>query len=210
MTRLAPMTRGEALDYAPQWGSYMWAGDPGAYFYSEFPDARHARAGLDYLESECMPIARETLAGEAPQCDYCGAPLADCDCPDDVRQLERLALYLEPLARRVWRVTFDLVTEESSRAGDIADSGFLNRKGEHVTARIGEPTPLVAMTLREACELFNREREAPGREPLEPDCSHGRVRTISATGERSIHLHAPGGISRASWRRLRDYLESSV
>jgi hypothetical protein len=196
MTRLAAMTRGEALDYAPQWGSYVRAGDPGAYLYSEFPDARHARAALDYIESDCLPIAR---AG-----DCCGTAGA---CEADLRELERLALYLEPIARRVWRVTFDLVTEESSREGDSADSGFLNRKGEPVAARIGEPTPFVGMTFREACELFSREREAPGRYPLDPDCSHGRVRSIRDVGARSVSIHAPGdGMTRASFTRLAELL----
>lgn len=198
MTRLTAMTRGEALDYAPQWGSYVRAGDPGAYFYSEFPDARHAQCGLDYLESDCLPIARDG--------NCCGTAGA---CPDDVRELERLALYLEPIARRVWRVTYDLVMEESAAEGDSAESGFLNRAGESVAARIGEPTPLVGMTFREACEAFRRAREESGTwaHPLEPDCSHGRVGSIRAVGARSVSIHAPGeGMTRASFARLVELL----
>lgn len=185
---LEPMTRGEALEYAPQWGSYMRAGDPGAYMYSEFPDARHAREALAYIESDCLPIARRG--------DCCGTA---GPCESDVRELERLALYLEPIAGRRWRVTYDVTTEESAMVGDFAESGFLDRHGGRVPARIGEPTPLVSMTLREACELVaSGACEDSGAWITEAD---SRIDYATGAEERRA-LHPPRRISGASYGRL--------
>lgn len=66
-----PMTKAEALDYAPQWGSYMTAGDLGAVFYGI--DINPPGMGLAYLR---------TLYSEADELR-------------DVLELRRLALYLE-------------------------------------------------------------------------------------------------------------------
>lgn len=192
MSSLEPMTRAEAIEYAPQWGSYMRAGDPGAYMYSEFPDARHAIAALDYIESDCLPIARR---GDC--CD------ADGPCESDLEELARLALYLESIAGRRWRVTFGEVTEESSAEGDYARTGFVDRNGDRVDVN----APGVNMTLREAIELWADFPDSAGW--MSPDCSHGRVRWIDSEpmqedGGREVTfgLHAPDGMTRATAGRL--------
>lgn len=66
-----PMSHAEALEYAPQWGSYIRAGDPGAVFY-----------GID-----CNPPGM-ALA-------YLATLYSKADELRDVLELRRLALYLE-------------------------------------------------------------------------------------------------------------------
>jgi hypothetical protein len=78
------MTASEAAEYAPQWGSYMHAGDSGACMYGELTDKATARAASEHIESHCVPIA---LAG-----DCCGL---DAPCRDDLDALQELRGYLE-------------------------------------------------------------------------------------------------------------------
>lgn len=78
------MTKAEAADYAPQWGSFMHSGDPGACMYGNVADASTARAMIEHIDSECLPIAR---AGEC-----CGGAC------DDVARLGELRAYLEGVA----------------------------------------------------------------------------------------------------------------
>lgn len=66
-----PMTKAEALDYAPQWGSYIRAGDPGAVMY-----------GIDINPPDMSLAYLATLYSEADQLS-------------DVLQLRRLAMWLE-------------------------------------------------------------------------------------------------------------------
>lgn len=78
------MTAKEAADYAPQWGSYMAAGDPGAALYGNLEDPETARLALAFLESDCVPIAKTG--------DCCGTA---GPCGPDLESLGRLRLYLE-------------------------------------------------------------------------------------------------------------------
>jgi hypothetical protein len=68
-----PMSREEALEYAPQWGSYMRAGDPGAVMYGV--DINPPGMALAHILT-LYPIADELR---------------------DVLALRRLALWLESL-----------------------------------------------------------------------------------------------------------------
>lgn len=84
-----PLTAEEACDYAPQWGSYMTGGDPGAYLYSlddrgQMPDARHVQMALRYIRGHCYPVAdRRAAEGD--------------DDDGDALKLRRLAAYLKGL-----------------------------------------------------------------------------------------------------------------
>ena len=55
----SPMTRAEAQEYIPQWGSYIRAGDPGAIAYGYTPpESAEVRDRLvSYLRDECLPLA---------------------------------------------------------------------------------------------------------------------------------------------------------
>jgi hypothetical protein len=72
-----PMTRSEARDYAPQWGSYINAGDPGACMY-----------GLDSKGRPADAFNRDLMVAHID--DYC-LPIAE---PDNVPLLESLKAYL--------------------------------------------------------------------------------------------------------------------
>lgn len=80
----AAMSASEAADYAPQWGSYMTSGDPGACMYGELTDKRTAAACVAFIDSDCIPIAK---AG-----DCCGTAGA---CEADLGRLAALRAYLE-------------------------------------------------------------------------------------------------------------------
>lgn len=78
------MTAAEAADYAPQWGSYMTSGDPGACMYGDAADAETARAMAAHVRESCLPIA------EAGDCCGTSGP-----CESDVAELGRLLAYLD-------------------------------------------------------------------------------------------------------------------
>lgn len=77
------MTLAEARDYAPQWGSYMTAGDPGAVMYCDpgDPDAKAPMAA--YIKATLLPECRERLAA------------GDSELDGDPERLESLLAYLE-------------------------------------------------------------------------------------------------------------------
>lgn len=79
----APMSASEAAEYAPQWGSYVSGGDPGACMYGELTDASTAAACVAYIDSDCVPIA---TAGQC--CEGEGA------CEADLERLAALRAYL--------------------------------------------------------------------------------------------------------------------
>ena len=87
-----PMTSYEAAEYAPQWGSYMTSGDPGACMYGlddkgRPEDAEARDAMIEHIDDHCLPIARERIeSGEA-----------DEDESEDVEKLEALKAYLNGL-----------------------------------------------------------------------------------------------------------------
>lgn len=110
-------------------------------------------------------------------------------------------------ALRLFHVTYDVVTPESSVNGDTADNGYLNASGvEHsVTGLWGAAVKPVAaecaMSLKEAVNLCSPQEDA-GRWFSETDGS-----TDYSTGtETRKALHPPRNISAASYSRLRKAL----
>jgi hypothetical protein len=86
-----PMTEAEAQNYAPQWGSYMTAGDPGAIMYSRIPPetAEHRDEMVKHIEESLYPLAAEGDAGPDEENDY---------EYNDSQMLRRLVEYLESLS----------------------------------------------------------------------------------------------------------------
>ncbi len=101
-----------------------------------------------------------------------------------------------------WRVTYEIITEESAAEGDIAESGFIDPDGFRVQAIIGAPTPGVEMTLRNALR-FVCPQEDCGRWLSEIDAT-GHF--FDAEGERRNSLHPPENITAASYRRVKRLL----
>lgn len=97
-----------------------------------------------------------------------------------------------------WRVTYDVITEESAEQGDIAEGGFINPDGYRVAPVIGAPTPGVEMTLRNALRFVVPQYDF-GRWLGEVDAT-GHF--TDAEGERRNYLHPPDNITAASYRRL--------
>lgn len=97
-----------------------------------------------------------------------------------------------------WRVTYEVITEESAACGDIAEGGFINAEGWRTEALVGRPTPGVDMTLRNALR-FVTPQEDVGRWLIEVD---GRGHFTDAEGETRHALHPPENITPASYSRL--------
>lgn len=76
-----------AADYAPQWGSYMRADDPGACMYGNPADPDTAKLMAAHVRADCVPIAK---AG-----DCCGTA---GPCEADLEALEALLEYLDGVA----------------------------------------------------------------------------------------------------------------
>lgn len=83
------MNASEAADYAPQWGSFMRDGDPGACMYGDPADASTARLMIEHIDSDCLPIAKAGLC--------CGESGAECE--SDVERLGELRAYLESVIK---------------------------------------------------------------------------------------------------------------
>lgn len=114
----------------------------------------------------------------------------------------RLAALREGERKGRWRVTYEIITEESAAEGDIAESGFIDPDGFRVQAIIGAPTPGVEMTLRNALR-FVYPQEDCGRWLSEIDAS-GHF--ANPEGERRNSLHPPDNITAASYRRVKRLL----
>lgn len=69
MNDIEPMTRSEAAEYIPQWGSFMRAGDPGACAYGAIPPetAQHRDTLVAYLRDTCTPLAEGDDVDELPR-----------------------------------------------------------------------------------------------------------------------------------------------
>lgn len=102
------------------------------------------------------------------------------------------------MARPQFRVTFDIVTPESSEHGDSAESGFLEPGGWRYA--VGQQSS-EGMSLREAVTLTGGGLTDSGRwftgNP-EPNYADGSDETRA--------LHPPENISQASYGRLRRLL----
>lgn len=101
-----------------------------------------------------------------------------------------------------WRVTYEIITEESAAEGDIAESGFINPDGWKTPAIIGAETPGVGMTLRNALR-FVCPQEDVGTWLIEID---PRGHFTDAEGETRCQLHPPCNITPASYGRLKRLL----
>jgi hypothetical protein len=108
-------------------------------------------------------------------------------------------------------VTYSITTEESSMAGDYAESGFLDINGTPVAANIGETTPGVHMGFREAFELFNQERDwthvesdsYPISAQFPPRWFTDSGEIAFASGEcREVSLHLPESVTGSSAMRI--------
>jgi hypothetical protein len=82
--------------------------------------------------------------------------------------------------KQKFRMTYDLVTEESACHGDAAYKGFLPRSG-NVPRRNNMPAKPALFTLRQAVDLL---QDLPGRQgPIEADsCPVTSPRWLTATG----------------------------
>lgn len=97
-----------------------------------------------------------------------------------------------------FRVTYDIVTEESARDGDVAERGFVLPGGEHVAVDDDGP---VEMTLRAALNLCHPQEDA-GSWFCEVD---GRP-NYQTGDEETRSLHPPDNITAASYGRLKRLL----
>lgn len=95
---LDPMTADEAREYAPQWGSYMTAGDPGAVMYGAIPPecAEHRDAMIRHIKSDLYPLALEADDGPDEESEYEW---------NDSQMLRRLVAYLESIQYPAGEVT---------------------------------------------------------------------------------------------------------
>jgi len=101
-----------------------------------------------------------------------------------------------------FKVTYGIVTAESVMLGDWGETGFLDRHGSRIAAKIGRPTHGVAMTLREAFALIQSPMEDSGHWFTEIDERSSPVRGESETRA----VHPPEGVSQASYGRLKRLL----
>jgi len=96
------ISHSKAAEIAAQWGSYIWAGDPGAIFYS-FPgdgppdwSDEAKQAAIEHCKS-CITIAEERIAefwenASACPTDYTEDPEA---LQQDLEDLQDLLTYIE-------------------------------------------------------------------------------------------------------------------
>jgi hypothetical protein len=99
------------------------------------------------------------------------------------------------MGKNGFRVTFEIVTQESARKGDYAKAGFLLRDGSH--ARKNAAPKNINMGLREALRIASPQedsgswwQEIDGRE----DYATGAVETRA--------IHPPKNITAASYARV--------
>lgn len=113
--------------------------------------------------------------------------------------------------RNGFSVTYSIVTEESAKHGDYAESGFLDSMGQSVAAIIGKSTPGVYMGLRQALKLFNDERDWTHVEADSyPICAANPPGWFTDLGEiafasgetRAVSLHLPELITGSSAIRI--------
>lgn len=75
-----------------------------------------------------------------------------------------------PLMKTKFRITYEVITEESSLNGDAARRGFLPRTGKIPFNRDNMPKNPVLFTLRDALRI--KEETDGGESPIEADSSH--------------------------------------
>lgn len=99
--------------------------------------------------------------------------------------------------REAFRVTYEIVTEESAREGDASERGYIGPGGMHVDVSTDEDRASVSMELREALN-YCHPQENCGSWFTECD-----AREDYATGDSETRsLHPPENITGASYRRL--------
>ena len=100
------------------------------------------------------------------------------------------------MGKNGFRVTFEIVTQESARNGDYAKAGFLLRDGS--PARKNAAPKTLNMGLREAMRLVYPQRDA-GRWWQEED---GQIYAKGKTDvEETRAIHPPRNITPASYAR---------
>lgn len=88
---------------------------------------------------------------------------------------------------KTFRMTFDVVTEESARHGDFAYHGFVTRAGNFPRRNGGYlPNNPARFTIRDALEMMDEHDD--GREPREADSSLRWFQCSSYDGEESTTL----------------------
>lgn len=141
------MNLAEAREYAPQWGSLIRTGDPGAVMYGDPSETETARAMLAHIESDLLPKVKARAHGWTAT---------------DEKELGRLASYLRTvgaesdwerasaLERGFIECLFFLASDDpESDEGDISGEGA-----------VSELSPCAWDDVRKACAAFAREAGA--------------------------------------------------
>jgi hypothetical protein len=97
----------------------------------------------------------------------------------------------------LFAVTYETISDESSRNGDIESSGFIAPDGTEIPAIIDKETPGVYMPFKQAMALFDQEREC---HMIEPD---GNIRYPHVPGNKPRRFTDYGQIG-ASWGDVRN------
>jgi len=95
-----PLDDREAADLAPQWGSFMTDGDPGAIMYSAVPPetAQHRDSMLRYIRGQLYPVADSAVADASERDLRRKAERRALNLAKrDARDLRALAAYLKGL-----------------------------------------------------------------------------------------------------------------
>lgn len=104
--------------------------------------------------------------------------------------------------RNMFRITYDIVTEESVENGEITESGYIMTGGWHGDVKTPEDMAAVALDLRSALRLCDGGLEDCGQWFMQ---SQGE--TNYRTGEEETRsLHPPRNITSASYGRLKRLL----
>lgn len=108
----------------------------------------------------------------------------------------------------LFAVTYETISDESSRDGDVESRGFIAPDGTETPALIGKSTPGVYMPFKQAMALFDSEREWCN---IESDGDiHDKPRWFTDYGQigasygdvRNVTLHLPENITVSSAIRI--------
>ena len=199
------MTKVEAQEYIPQWGSYIGAGDPGAIAYTAIPpDDKETRDSLvSYLET-CKTICEQESGIQGDEYEY-----------SDYEQLERAIEYLQSLSYsdKAARLIIQICPNEPSayicgmngesvaQDPDLADcraSGDVQPACEYVRDRLGVEFRIVARNAQGEYEnrlATDSELEATARQiyfDSESDFADSDTAKMYLIWEAASHCHLEG------------------